>query len=256
MNWRGYRRKVLVALLEVLICNYLDRPIEIIKSLSQDVLYLDIQYGIKARSFTDWAKLSVGKTGRKNELKLLLDKVRKKGKKIGRKEGRNKNKEGKQIKRRRNKGKSSKLSSPSAQTIFSFCSNCLLLLLKLSSPPAQTIFSFCSNYLLLLLKLSSPSTQTIFSFCSNYLLLLLKLSSLSAQTIFSFCSNYLLLLLKLSCLSAQTIFSFCSNTCSTSGTCCAVRFLPTSDNDQYPLSRYTTVTTSQYFFSLSLSMAK
>jgi len=39
-----------------------------------------------------------------------------KGKKIGRKEGRNKHKEGKQIKRRRNKSKSSKLSSPSART--------------------------------------------------------------------------------------------------------------------------------------------
>jgi len=79
-------------------------------------LYLNIQCGIKARSFTDGAKLSVGRKNRKNEFKLLLEKVRKKGKKIGRKERRNKHKEGKQIERRRNKSKSSKLSPPSART--------------------------------------------------------------------------------------------------------------------------------------------
>ena len=71
---------------------------------------------IKPRSFTNGAKHSVGKKDRKNEFKLLLEKVRKKGKKIGRKEGRNEHKEGKQIKRRGNKSKSSKLSSPSART--------------------------------------------------------------------------------------------------------------------------------------------
>jgi hypothetical protein len=116
-QWTGEdRRKAVLASLEVLICNYLDTPIELINSLSQVGLYLDIQYGIKARSFTDWAKFSVGKKGRKNEFKLLLEKVRKNGKKRGRKEGRNKNKEGKQIKRRRNKAESSRLSSPSART--------------------------------------------------------------------------------------------------------------------------------------------
>jgi hypothetical protein len=38
--------------------------------------------------------------GRKNEFKLLLEKVRKKGKKIGRKKGTNKNKEGNKEKKK------------------------------------------------------------------------------------------------------------------------------------------------------------